>query len=136
MLPEIGEDRRILKKGLSFIEYPTKTYALDFENRCVKGYADGLAAMEQAVRLIMHTERFLYEIYSWNYGIELAELFGQSLVLAEVNLKRNISDALLWDNRITAVTNFTVQKAKKKLTVAFTVQTKYGELSESAEVKI
>ena len=136
MLPEIGEDRRILENGLSFIEYPTRTYALDFDNKCVKGYADGLEAMEQAIRLIMSTERFLYEIYSWNYGIEPAELIGQPPVLAEVNLKRNISEALLWDKRVTAITNFDVQKVNKKITVSFTVHTKYGELSESTEVRI
>ncbi len=136
MLPDIGEDRKILRNGLTFVGYPTHTYALDFDNKCVKGMVDGLEAMEQAVRLIISTERFIHEIYSWNYGIELESLIGQPAILAQARARQNICDALLWDERITAVTDFDIKKERNKIILFFTVKTMYGDIAESTEVVI
>lgn len=136
MLPDSGEDRRVLQEGLTFVEHPTLTYALDFENNCVKGMADGLEAMRQAVRLIMHTERFIHEIYSWNYGIELECLIGQQAILAQAKARQNICDALLWDDRITDVTDFVIKRERDKIQLSFTVKTAYGDFAESTEVVI
>jgi len=137
MLPDTGEDRRVLQNGLTFIEQPpTLTYALDFENNCVRGLTDGLNAMRQAVQLIMRTERFIHEIYSWNYGIELECLIGQQAVLAQAKAMQNIRDALLCDDRITEVKDFNMKKERNKILLSFTVKTIYGDIDEKAEVVI
>lgn len=136
MLPDTGEDRKILQEGLNFVEYPTRTYALDFENQCIKGITDGLEAMRQAVQLIISTERFIHEIYSWNYGIELECLIGQQAVLAQAKAIQNIRDALLWDERITAVTDFDIRKEQNKILLSFNVQTMYGDIAKNMEVVI
>lgn len=59
-------------------EQPTKTYKVDFDTGRVAGYVDETEAMKQAIFKILSTERFLYLIYSWNYGIELNAVVGKS----------------------------------------------------------
>ena len=80
--------------------YPTKTYALDMENDRIKGYADGLAAMRQAVYKILMTDRFLHIIYSTNYGTELDKimdgLYVYALVEQKIKLSGSFSRAYLW----------------------------------------
>lgn len=42
--------------------------------------------MEQAIYQILHTERFAWPIYSWNYGAELGRLTGRSVRVAQGEL--------------------------------------------------
>lgn len=58
---------------------PSYTYNLRYDTEGMGGFLDGLEAMRQAVYKIMMTERYQYAIYSWNYGVELADLFGQPI---------------------------------------------------------
>ena len=59
-----------------YVREPSYTHKLDGNN--VRGHVDGLAAYAQAIYKILNTERYEYLIYSWNYGIELRDLIGQS----------------------------------------------------------
>lgn len=112
--------------------YPTKTYALDMENDRIKGYADGLAAMRQAVYKILMTDRFLHIIYSTNYGTELDKIMDGLYVYALVEQK--ITEALMQDERITAVHDFNFTRNKNKLSVSFTVDTTEGSMTAQREV--
>ena len=78
MLPtEYNDD---LVQDFEIETQPTRTYALRFDGYpCSGGKLDGLEAMKQAIFLILQTERFQYAIYSWNYGIELNALLGQTM---------------------------------------------------------
>lgn len=50
------------------------------------GKTDGTEAVKQAVLKILNTERYGYEIYTWDYGVELQDLYGQPMpyVLSEL----------------------------------------------------
>lgn len=110
-------------------EQPSKTYYLDKENKRIIGtVTDYLKAVEQAVYLILSTERYDYVMYSWNYGIELKDLFGQIKEYVIPNLINRITEALLQDDRITDVTNFKYRIDKSKYFISFTVATKYGNI--------
>ncbi len=50
---------------------PSLTYALDIENKRIRGKTDNIEAVKQAVYLILNTERYDCLIFSWNYGAEL-----------------------------------------------------------------
>ena len=105
-------------------EQPTKTYKVDFDTGRVAGYVDETEAMKQAIFKILSTERFLYLIYSWNYGIELNAVVGKSYPVFSSEIKRVITEALLADSRITDVTDFHKRTAR----VSFTVETIFGEI--------
>lgn len=125
----------------SIIESPTKTYKMDIEDNKrylrIKGYTDERKAMEQAIYKILLTERYQYLIYSWNYGIELKDLFGKSIPYCSVELERRIEEALLQDDRITKVYDFEFDNPEfETVFVKFKVDTIFGELDISREVRL
>ena len=112
-------------------EEPSKTYGLAYEtDDHFKGYKDELEAMKQAIFKILQTERFRYLIYSWNYGIELADLFGMPIPYVLAELPRRISEALMADDRIQKVYDFDLSyNAKGDVLCKFSVDTVYGTLT-------
>lgn len=125
--------------GQDFVieEQPTYTYKMDPERGLIRGYVDGIEAMEQAVYKILSTERYRYLIYSWNYGIELEDLFGQSVSYVCPELERRIREALLWDTRVEDVGDFKFDTSiRGTVHVFFTVHTVFGDIEADKEVKI
>lgn len=103
----------------------------------INGYHDQLEAMKQVIFKILNTERYQYNIYSWNYGVELKELFGKPLSYVCPEIERCIKEALLQDNRIESVENFIFELVDKKTVhVEFTVKTIFGELETDWEVNL
>lgn len=112
-------------------EQPTRTYALDFAGGRSVGMTDGLEAMKQAIFLILNTERFRHLIFSWSYGHELKSAYGKETDVAKSEVKRLITEALLQDERITAVDDFRFENtARSELAVSFTVTTVFGSINE------
>ena len=115
------------------VDIPTKTYKV--VNGRIAGYVDGLPAMCQAIEKLLSTERFEWGIYSDNYGVELDNLIGESFDLVKSEISRVISNALLADDRITAVENFEIQQEEgDTLYITLVVSTVYGDIATSKEV--
>lgn len=124
-----------LDKDFEIGEQPSFTYKMRPDENLVRGYTDGLEAVKQAVFKIIMTERYQYIIYSWNYGIELADLFGEPITYVCPELKRRISEALFWDDRIEGVDGFEFNFPQKGVVhVAFTVHTIFGDIQAEREV--
>lgn len=118
-------------------EQPSRTYRMDRTEGMTIGFTDGIEAVKQAVFKILNTERYRYIMYSWNYGIETEDLYGQPVTYVCPELERRIAEALLMDSRIISVTNFEHDiSARGQVRTAFTVQTIYGEIGAEKEVKI
>lgn len=108
---------------------PSLTYSmnmkdaeLDEHKNSFVGKVDGAEAIRQTVLKILNTERYEYEIYSWDYGIELQDLYGQPILYCMSEVIVRITEALLADDRIESVENFNVQRVgKRTLLVIFTV---------------
>lgn len=96
---------------------------------------DRLEALRQAVYLILSTERYDWLIYSWNYGREFKELIGQPKEFVLPELKRCISEALLQDDRVTAVDGFEFTMGKDTVHAAFTVRSIFGDMEVETEEK-
>lgn len=130
MIPDVEEDIW----GIDVESQPGKTYFLDIENGRIRGVTDELDAVRQAVYLMLNTERYDYLIYSWDYGVELKELAGEQKEYAYPEIKRCITEALLQDDRITAVDDFEFETGKKSVHVKFTVTTIYGDMEVETDV--
>ena len=78
----------------------------------------------------LKTERFLYSIYSWEFGTELYELTGKpySKALIESEAIRYIKEALLVNEYILDVNVSNVGFDGSKLTATAIVTTVYGEV--------
>ncbi len=125
-----------LDKDFAIAQQAGLTYRMQTEENRVRGYTDGREAVRQAIYKIIMTERYQYIMYSWNYGIELLDLFGEPVTYVCPELKRRISEALLWDNRIKSVDDFQFTFPQKGVVhVAFTAHTVYGDVPAEREVK-
>jgi len=133
MLPAVNDD---LQKDFEIEEETSHTYKLDLDNSTIAGYVDDLEAMKQAIYLILNIERYEYLIYSWNYGIELNDLYGQPIPFVLPELKRRITEALLQDSRILGVDNFSFETNKGKVHATFTVHTIFGDVEAERVVTI
>lgn len=133
MLPAVNDD---LQKDFEIEEETSHTYKLDLDNSTIAGYVDDLEAMKQAIYLILNIERYEYLIYSWNYGIELNDLYGQPIPFVLPELKRRITEALVQDSRILRVDNFSFETNKGKVHATFTVHTIFGDVEAERVVTI
>ena len=142
MIPNIS----LVTQPIEEKTHPNKTYLAieskdpsrehDVYRDRLKGFADGLSAVEQAIYFILGTERYKFPIYSWDYGIELIDLYGKPMPYVIAELPERIKDALLVDNRISNVTDFEFKRNGKKLGVKFTVVTIYGNINNELEVSV
>lgn len=115
---------------------PTKTYKMKILKDRISEYTDEQEAMEQAIYKILNTERYDYSIYSWNYGIELKDLFGKSKNYCKSEIKRRVKEALTQDERISSVDAFSFEDiGREKLAVTFTAHTIYGDINIFKEVR-
>ena len=124
MIPNVENDLLTLE----FETQPSLTYALDIEHGRIRGKVDEKESLRQAIYLILSTERYAFLMYSWNYGVELVELIGKAKEYALPEIKRCITEALLQDDRITAVDNFDFKTEGKSTQVTFTVHSIFGEM--------
>lgn len=125
MIPKTQND---LDRGFTASGEQDKTFYLDREQGKFLGMTEGLDAIKQSVYLLLNTQRYQYLIYSWNYGVELQDLIGESKEYALPEIKRCITEALLQDDRITAVDNFVFETHGKKVHVSFLVHTIFGDI--------
>lgn len=116
--------------------YPSKTYCMDADRQCIAGTTDGMDAVRQAVAKVLQTERYMYPVYSGNYGVELQDKLGMPAALALPEIKRCIAEALTWDSRIEAVDDFRFEVKGGEVQVSFTVHSIFGDFEEEMEVKI
>lgn len=123
-----------LSQDFELAEQPDKTYKLTEKNR-IRGETDGMRALKQSIYCVLNTERYQYPVYSWNYGIELMDLYGEPLTYVCPELERRIQEALLCDSRITGVSDFVFTFLQKgKIQVSFTVHSVYGNIEAKKEV--
>lgn len=120
---------------LEIIEHPSKDFKLDKE--VINGTVEDLEAVKQMIYKILNTERYQYLIYSWDFGIELMDLYGEPVSYVVPELKRRITEALMQDDRIENVTDFNFDLSHKgKIYSKFTVSTKFGNIDAEKEVAI
>lgn len=125
----IPSTNTILSTNLEVVTQPSKNYKMYLERNIISGFCDGLEAMQQVIYKILNTERYQCLIYSWNYGVELVDLYGEPLTYVCPELQRRITEALVQDDRIDSVDNFIFDTSEKRIVkVAFTVHTIFGSV--------
>ncbi len=116
---------------------PTLTYRIRLDNADVFGKTDETEAMKQAIFKIIATERYEHEIYSWDYGIELNDLFGKPKSYIRSEIVRRFEEALLQDDRVTALKDISVTFEKRgTVSIFFTAETTVGTLPVERVVRI
>ena len=130
---------KILTEEFIEVKYPSNTYYVDTSNedkQRINGVITDFEAVEQAIYLILNTERYKHIIYSWNYGVELLDLIGKPMPYVMSEIPRRVEEALTQDDRIETVKDFEFKRYKDQLEVTFTVVTTLGEIASKLEVSV
>lgn len=139
LLPTFSDE---IVEDFEYTQEPGYTYRMkvDMEDGTAGqfvGHIDGLQAVEQAVYKVLNTERGEDEIYRDQYGIEIDDLFGKPIPYVIPELDRRVKDALLQDDRISSIGNFTFEIPKKGIIhMTFTVTSIYGEIVISQNINM
>lgn len=132
----IPSKNSILSTTLKVERQPTKTHKINIENDVINGFCDSLEAMKQVVYKILNTERYENIMYSWNYGVELKDLFGEPVNYVISELQRRITEALVQDDRIQSVDGFEYQTDRKSISLTFVVHTIFGDVQSEKVVDL
>ncbi|MFV0520099.1 MAG: DUF2634 domain-containing protein [Lachnospirales bacterium] len=134
MLPNLG---LAINEAITVVDPKSKNYRMYLEKEFIKGYANEKEAMKQVIFKILMTERYRHLIYSWNYGIELEDLFGMPVNYVVPEVERRIVEALVQDDRINSVDGFVFDLSKRHIVaVSFVAHTIYGDVNGSREVSV
>lgn len=112
-------------------------YGIDFDTGKLTGKkVSGKEAIKVWIWNCLHTERFRYAIYSWDYGAELDQYIGDALTEEFINTdcEAEITEALLINPYINGISNFSISFEKTKLSISFTVNTTFGDLEVETSV--
>lgn len=124
-----------INASLEYTELPTTTFIIDWSSRQIAGIGTGLDAMRQAVEIILANERFRWQIYDSNFGVELEGLIGDDLDYIKAEIPRRIEEAFTVDSRILSVDNYVfTETSPGVLSVSFDVQTVYGAIQEEVSI--
>ena len=87
-------------KNVEVVEQPSLCPRMIVESERIIGQCDDVEAIKQAIYNILNTERYQYIIFSWDYGVELKDLFGKPIDYVMPEVERRITEALVQDDRI------------------------------------
>jgi len=114
---------------------PSKTYKLDLITGVISYQIDGYEALKQFISKSINTIRFNYRIYDIteddDYGCEIKSLFGKGFTddFIESEIIRMVTEAIVYDDRISSVYDFTVSNIDDGVFVSFSVDTVEGIMS-------
>lgn len=120
-----------ISQGVVFENYPSKTWYVNPITKQVSGMADGYQAIVQAVEILFSTERFWWQIYSPNFGVQWQGLIGLNPGFVGLEIQRRAKDAIKPDSRLLDITDFSYTVNGDSLTAQFTVKTVYGDVPQT-----
>lgn len=132
MIPSVNNS---MIANLEVETQPSKNYKMHIQDNIISGTCDGLEAMKQVIYKILNTERYRYPIYSWNYGVELSDLVGETVSYVCAEAERRITEALTQDDRIDEVSDFNFDiNNKHEVVCTFVVHTIFGDVESQKGV--
>lgn len=137
MIPETQDYFMQDESSENFEVLPTKTYKIDPVNKRIIGTIEDADAVMQFIRKVFNTDKYAFEIYDWYYGNELLKLVGQSYDYIVARVPNIFREALMVDDRILDVRDFTFNKPGIDSVVVYChVDTVYGVITYEQEVLI
>jgi len=112
-------------------------YGIDYSTGQMTGeIVSGLEAVKVWIWNCIHTQRFLYPVFSWDYGADLEQYIGHMVTneFLTTTCKKEVEEAMLMNPYITDLDDFSVTLNETKLNISFTANTKFGSVEVSENV--
>ena len=135
VLPDSGSVS-LLPDGVQIVQQPSLTWGIDKGTNRIQWEIDGYQAVKQAVEIILNVERFRWQIYLPSSGMQWDGLIGQDPGYVASEVQRRILDALLMDDRVRGISNFEYTMSGEDFSASLTVNTVYGTVPATVEVKL
>lgn len=134
----IPQQEMVYSDDLEVVNMPSLTYKIDYENNRIEGTIDEIEAVEQSIDMMLETARYSEKVFPNWYGHELYSLVGQDRFYIESEVERMIRDALVIDDRIVEVKDFTISDGQERdsIVVKFIVTTIFGDIDVEKVVSI
>lgn len=97
---------------------------------------EGIESIKVWIEKILKTEKFKFKVYETadlnEYGVTIMDLVGSDypLFFIQAEIQREVTEALLRNNSINDVTDFSFSRDRRTIMVSFTVKTIYGSFSK------
>lgn len=125
-----------IQTGVEFRQNPDLTWGINKTTQRIEGTVTGWQAVRQAVEIILHVERFRWQIYRPYSGMQWEGLIGQDPGYVAAELQRRITEALLMDDRVRGISDFNYTVSGDRLSASLTVNTVYGSFETGVEVNL
>lgn len=126
MYPFVDVDETIQEEDV----YIPKEYGIDFDTGQLTGKkVEGLEAVKVWAWLALHTPRYRYYVYSWDYGQEYEDMIGKGYTDAylKMELQRMTEECLTVNPFITEIENFEMSKDGDHVKLSFLLVTTLGD---------
>ena len=109
--------------------YPTKTYKIDKENQRIIGTIEDREACLQFIDKTLSTDKFSWAYYDKYFGNQINTLIGRSKGYIMARFPLIVEQALLYDDRIISVHDFTFEDGDEgdEVKITFWIKTIYSE---------
>ena len=107
-------------------------YEFDFNTGHLTGkILEGKEALKIWIYKVFLTNRYIYPIYSWDYGQDLEELIGQDYEYDYIKseVERRVQECLMINEHIKGCHSFEINLINESLQISFTVDTTFGEVN-------
>ena len=115
---------------------PGRTWYIDKSTNRIRGECDGWLAVRQAVEIILNVQRFRWQIYTPYSGMDWRNLIGNGPGYVAAELQRRVCDALIMDDRVLGIRDYSYTISGDELHAEFTVLTVYGDIAQTMEVSL
>ena len=109
-----------------------KEYEFDFNTGHFTGkLLEGKEALKMWIYKVFLTNRYIYPIYSWDYGQDLDELIGQGYETDYIKseVEKRVQECLMINEHIKGCRSFEINLINDSLQINFTVDTTFGEVA-------
>lgn len=120
--------------GVEFVSQPSLSWYINKETGRIQNTVSGLAAVRQAVEIILNVERFRWQIFLPSSGVQLNDLLGLNFGYVALELQRRIKEALAQDDRIWGIVDYQYTPKGDSLLASFTVNSVFGDFATETEV--
>ena len=122
------------------IKIPSKTYKVNINETgqdTIAGFIDDIDAIKQSIYHILSIERYAYDIYDDDYGVELEQYIGQSFEYLQSTIQNTLEEALTQDERILAVEVTNVEKRNDEFAlITFNAITQNNEIEMEVGINV
>lgn len=108
------------------------TWFIDWNNKRITRLATEYEELAQTIHRALMTDRYYYQIYTWQYGSDLSDLVGtKNLPFLKGSIKKSVKDALKFEDRVINVDDVQIENnAPNEYHIVVSISTTLGVVRE------